>query len=172
MREEGNPLYNFLVDPDSMEGLYYRWRTYGECSYIFLFFILSTFTYFFILFKNQIYYPGLGLKFCLKTEIPISLHFQQFQIFIFINFLLFLTPNKLFFFFFSFSFLFFLFLLFFSFFPPFLLYFSFTIFLLFSANILGDKEKKWREKPYQLTVQGPYYIPPPMPKSMERSRSR
>ena len=30
MREEGNPLYNFLVDPDSMEGMYYRWRTYGK----------------------------------------------------------------------------------------------------------------------------------------------
>ena len=30
MREEGNPLYDFLFAPESPNGLYYRWRTYGE----------------------------------------------------------------------------------------------------------------------------------------------
>lgn len=31
MKEEGNPLYSFLFAPDSPNGLYYRWRTYGTC---------------------------------------------------------------------------------------------------------------------------------------------
>ena len=57
MREEGNPLYNFLVDPDSMEGLYYRWRTYGKCSYLSYFIFLQQNK-----FKNGIRLVGLEKK--------------------------------------------------------------------------------------------------------------
>ena len=44
--------------------------------------------------------------------------------------------------------------------------------MIFPANILGDKDGKWREKPYQLIVQGPFFIPPARTVSLERSRSR
>jgi hypothetical protein len=37
-REEGNPLYDFLFNSESPEGLYYRWRTYANIlgEYFFL----------------------------------------------------------------------------------------------------------------------------------------
>lgn len=30
VREEANPMFSFLFELDSAEGVYYRWRTFGE----------------------------------------------------------------------------------------------------------------------------------------------
>ena len=41
------------------------------------------------------------------------------------------------------------------------------------ANLLGDGPRRWREKPYQLTDRGPFFVPPPQGEiSPSRSRSR
>lgn len=29
--------------------------------------------------------------------------------------------------------------------------------------VMGDKEDKWREKPFQMTLGGPFWVPPKMP---------